>query len=421
MLVACAPSASLAPAHDASVAPSFGAAQRDAATDQRQRITADSSVDHGTSPVPSPPSDPWPFVAHAVERCYVDRLARSPYLLDWVDAGGLDRERPEGDPAPSPALSLPSWGPRQGDPAFASAREGVLRALSPDRSHVMDCTALVRDRDPPHALGAIAYTAYLPRDYLRSPRRTRGVLLMVPGGRGDRTRWFLTAAAGSVFERGTGGLSLRAQLDRWADAHRTAAMPVVVTVDGPTGAWIDGREAWIGRDLPAVIAQTYLPHIAERSLRVGVQAISIGAAVTMRAAHQWPERFDAIALMGMFCDARGLSPERDFGADRARFYQRLASRIAEGSLAMRMSIGRRDALYECNKRWYFELQRAGLFAAQREPAYERCAPEAPESTAARWARWPGFTVIPRLGHHYAAVVPIFEEDLAWQLARSTRE
>lgn len=415
MLVACAPSS---PAPDG---PAL-AAQRDASLDAAARITGDSSVPDGTSAVPSA-ADPeaWPFVAHAVERCHVDRLASSPYLRDWVAAGGLDRARPEGDPAPSLELSLPSWGPREGSPAYASARESVARALSVDRSHVMDCTALVRDHEPPHRLGAIAYTVYLPRDYLRFPRRTRGVLLMVPGGRGDRTRWFLTAAPGSVYERGTGGLSLRTHLDRWASAHPAAAMPIVVTVDGPTGAWIDGREAWIGRDLPAVIAQTYLPHVPEGALRVGVQAISMGAAVAMRAARQWPERFDAIALMGLFCDDKGLLPERDFGADRAQFYQRLATRIREGSLAMRMSIGRRDALYERNKRWYFELQRAGLFALQRDPTYERCEPGAPESTAACWARWPGFTVIPRLGHHYAAVVPVFEEDLAWQLARSTRE
>lgn len=359
----------------------------------------------------------WPFIEHAVERCYLDRLARSDYLDDWVRAGGIERGIPEGDPVPSPSLSLPSWGPRPRDAGFSSARAAIVRSLGDGRSHVMDCTFSTRAKDPPHALGAVTYAVYLPADYLRNPRRTRGVLVLVPGGRGDRTRWFLTAKPGSLFERGTGGLSLRSRLDRYASEHPSAPSPIVVTTDGPTGRWIDGRVEFIGRDLPAHIARTYLPHTPEREIPFGVQAISLGAAFTMRAVFADPTRFRSVGLMGTFCDAKGLLPERDFAPDAARFYERLAQLVARGALSMRMDIGRRDTLYECNKRWYFALQRAGVFERREEPEYERCQGRARPSSATCWARWPGFTTIPRLGHHYAAVVPVFEEDLRWQLDR----
>lgn len=359
----------------------------------------------------------WPFVAHAVERCYVDRLARSDYLADWVAAGGIERGIPAGDPVPSLALSLPSWGPREGAQGHDRARDAVTRALASPGSHVMDCTLQARAQDPPHALGAIPYAVYLPEDYLRNPRRNRGVLVMIPGGRGDRTRWFLTAKPGSLFERGTGGLSLRTHLDRWASEHPGAATPIVVTVDGPTGAWIDGRVEFIGRDLPAHVAATYLPQQRERETPFAVQSISIGAAFTMRAVRRDPARFASIALMGMFCDRKGLLPERDLAPDPEGFYRSLADRVRSGALAVRLSIGRRDTLYECNKRWYSSLQRAGVFARAEQPEYEQCDAGTAASSATCWARWPGFTVIPRLGHHYAAVVPIFVEDLRWQLDR----
>lgn len=361
----------------------------------------------------------WPFVAHAVERCYVDRLASSEYLTDWVAAGGLERARPEGDPVPSPSLSLPSWGPSPSSREFAAAAESVRRQLDPSRSHVMDCTLSVRAKDPPHALGAIAYSVYLPGDYLRNPRRRRGALLMIPGGRGDRTRWFLTPREGSLYERGTGGLSLRSAVDQWASAHAGAgaSVPIVITVDGPTGRWIDGRVEFIANDLPKHVARTYLPQQREDETPFGVQAISVGAAFTVRAMRAAPTRFSSVALMGLFCDRTGVLPERDLGPDVDTYYQELASRVRQGAFAMRLSIGRRDPFYECNKRWYFALQSAGVFAAQTDPTYERCEGEGAPSSARCWVRWPGFTGLPRLGHHYAAVVPVFAEDLAWQLDR----
>ncbi|MBL8677943.1 MAG: hypothetical protein JNK05_02160 [Myxococcales bacterium] len=359
----------------------------------------------------------WPFVAHAVERCYVDRLASSEYLTDWVAAGGLERARPEGDPVPSPSLSLPTWGPSSSSREFAAAAESLRRQLDPSRSHVMDCTLSVRAKDPPHTLGAISYSVYLPGDYLRHPLRRRGALLMVPGGRGDRTRWFLTPREGSLYERGTGGLSLRSAVDQWASAHAGASVPLVITVDGPTGRWIDGRVEFIANDLPQHVARTYLPQQREDETPFGVQAISVGAAFTVRAMRAAPTRFSSVALMGLFCDRTGVLPERDLGPDVDTYYQELASRVRQGAFAMRMSIGRRDPFYECNKRWYFALQSAGVFAAQTDPTYERCEGEGPPSSARCWVRWPGFTGLPRLGHHYAAVVPVFAEDLAWQLDR----
>jgi hypothetical protein len=176
---------------------------------------------------------------------------------------------------------------------------------------------------------------------------------------------------------------------------------------------------YIARDLPAHIARTYLPRASEREVPFGVQAISIGAAFTMRAVFADPTRFRSVGLMGMFCDEQGLLPERDFAPDPSRFYGTLAGLVARGALAMRMDFGRRDTLYDCNKRWYFALQRAGVFERRAEPEYERCEGRGPPSSARCWARWPGFTAIPRLGHHYAAVVAVFEEDLRWQLDRLT--
>jgi hypothetical protein len=389
----------------------------DAALGRTER--AERPAQDATARAATPRERALPFVAHAVERCYLDRLARSEYLDDWVRAGGIERGIPAGDPVPSPSLSLPSWGPRPSDASFARERDAMLRALVDGRSHVMDCTFSVRAKAPPHGLGAVTYAVYLPADYLQNPGRSRAVLLLVPGGRGDRTRWFLTAKPGSLFERGTGGLSLRSRVDRYASEHPSASIPIVVTTDGPTGRWIDGRVEYIARDLPSHVARTYLPHIPERQVAFGVQAISIGAAFTMRAAFSDPTRFRSIGLMGMFCDREGLWPERDFAPDPEQFYGVLAGLVARGALAMRMDIGRRDTLYDCNKRWYFALQRAGVFERREEPAYERCEGRGAPSSARCWARWPGFTAIPRLGHHYAAVVPVFDEDLQWQLDRLT--
>jgi len=105
------------------------------ATEHRDAATQRSAVDRASQGLAeaSPQSDAaqdaheprgirsaseLPFVAHAVERCYLDRLAGSEYLHDWVRAGGLERAVPAGDPVPSPSLSLPSWGPR---PQLASS------------------------------------------------------------------------------------------------------------------------------------------------------------------------------------------------------------------------------------------------------------------------------------------------------------
>lgn len=363
-----------------------------------------------------------PFVEHAVSRCALDRLADSAYLRDWVEAGGLSRVRPAGDPVPSPALSLPTRGPDRGEPGYAGAEQALVRALreEPQRSHMLDCTLSVPSMGERDVTGAVPYTVYLPEDYLANPTRRRAVLLLAPGGRGDRTRWWLTPAPGSRFTRGTGGLSLRTRLDAWARAHEGSATPLVVTVDGPTGRWVDGPAAFLGRHLPAHLVATFLPHQREEETPLGVQAISLGAAWVARVLFENPARYASVGLSGTYCDVTGMLPERDFGTaqSRARFYGRLAERVRAGSLAVRMDIGRRDRLYDCNKRWYFDLQSAGVFPAQREPVYERCErPGEPPDSGHCVARWPGFTALPGLGHHYAAVVPVFEEDLAWQLDR----
>jgi alpha-beta hydrolase superfamily lysophospholipase len=193
----------------------------------------------------------------------------------------------------------------------------------------------------------------------------------------------------------------------------------VGAIDGPTGRWIDGRAELIGRDLPAHIARTFLGHQSERDTPFAIQAISLGAAWTVRVMFSDPARFASVALMGTFCDAEGFLPERDLGDPSARegFYRALAARTRAARFAIRMNIGRRDRLYDCNKRWYLERQRAGVFAAQTEPTYERCRTPNAHNSRECVLRWPGFTVLPGLGHHYAAVVPLFEEDLRWQLDR----
>jgi hypothetical protein len=181
--------------------------------------------------------------------------------------------------------------------------------------------------------------------------------------------------------------------------------------------FVNGAESFIARELPEHVVATYLPHQSRAETPYGVESVSIGAATVLRTMRRDPQVFNTVGLIGMFCHAQGLLPERDFGsaAERRDFYAALASRVRRENLVMRFSIGAADILYGCNFGLYRAMQHAGVFP-EGEPTYGACSRGTEQPSVRRCAtHWPGYHAYPHVGHHYLALLPAFPPELDWNL------
>jgi hypothetical protein len=334
----------------------------------------------------------------------------------------FDGKLPEGDPEPAPTRFLPGQRAVYDD---APTREDNDRMLTwqsvPRVSHVMDCVLRVplpgagRDRSLP-------YTIYLPADYLDHPARLRPVLVLVSGGNGNRTRWFLTPTRSDGVIPGTGGLTVRRRVDAWAREHPELPTPLVVALDGTSDLFPNGMPAFLQRELPEHLLATYLPGHPRGHVPFGAECISSGCAELMQALRSDPGAYHAVGLLSPYVHPSGIDPSTSFGsvAERTELFRTLVERHRAGVFELRFSIGTLDHHLPRVRALYDMFQRAGLYPSVDEPTYTDCRfPRLRPNTSHCTALWPGFWLYPNVAHHYRALVVAFPSALAWQLATLT--
>lgn len=362
----------------------------------------------------------WPFVAHARRWCLPDRLAATSYLVRWVPQ--FRGRLPPGDAVPDVGRFLPGQRAGADDPPTLDDQQRLLTWQSEPRvSHVMDCVLRVpipgagRDR-------STTYAIYLPADYLDHPTRPRPIILLVSGGNGNRTRWFLTPARSDGETPGTGGLEVRRRVDAWAAAHPGAAVPIVVGLDGTSDQFPNGMWAFLEHELPDHLVATYLPEHPRARIPLGVECISSGCAELSLALRVNPYAFHAVGLLSPYVHPSGIDLGTTFGTgpQRAALFRTLAARHREGSFEMRFSVGNLDDHLPRARQWFEMLKSYGLFPSVESPAYSNCQmrrarPHSSHCTAT----WPGFWLYPNVAHHYRALIPAFPPALDWQLETLT--
>ncbi len=362
----------------------------------------------------------WPFIEHARRYCLPDRLARTAYLEKWTPL--FHGQLAPGEPLPERHRELPRASGE--DPPTLDDQQRVLTWQSRPRvSHVMDCALPVPDESrADRILRTTSYAIYLPADYLDHPTRPRPILMLVSGGNGNRTRWFLTPSSTTGMIPGTGGLEVRARVDAWAAAHPRDAPPIVVGLDGSSEQFPNGMWAFIGRELPEHLLATYLPGHPRGAIALGVESISSGAVEVAHALRADPGAFNTVGFLSPYVHPNGLNLDSAFGAATARrqLFQEFARRHAEGVFAMRFSIGLLDDHFPRTWAWYRMLCDAGLFARVESPTLDRCSASARHQNADTcWSVWPGFYGVPHECHNYRALLPTFGPQFEWELETLT--
>lgn len=362
----------------------------------------------------------WPFVEHARRYCLPDRLARTAYLEKWAPL--FHGRLAPGEPVPERHRELPRASGE--DPPSLDDQQRILTWQSQPRvSHVMDCALPVPDESrADRVLRTTSYSIYLPADYLDHPRRARPILMLVSGGNGNRTRWFLTPSSTTGMIPGTGGLEVRSRVDAWAAAHPGEAPPIVVGLDGSSEQFPNGMWAFIGRELPEHLLATYLPGHARASIAIGIESISSGAVEVVHALRADPAAFNTVGFLSPYVHPNGVNLSSAFGSATARrqLFLEFARRHREGVFAMRFSIGLLDDHYPRTWAWYQLLCDAGLFARAEHPTLDRCSPAARHQNADTcWSVWPGFYGVPHECHNYRALLPTFGPQFEWELETLT--
>ncbi|MEL6178002.1 MAG: hypothetical protein AAFS10_03570 [Myxococcota bacterium] len=374
---------------------------------------------------PSPQGpEGWPFWTHAIGSCFPDRLVYSAYLKWYApQMWGLRRMMRPGDPKPTLGLAHPKRGPEPGTEEFERVRNNWLEAWKPQEgqtyaSHVMDCA--FRFPWPPESeelSRPIPYMVYLPSDYLEHPGRRRPLLVLFPGGRGNRTRWFLIPLDYRFGEKGSGGVKMRWRMDDWADRHPGAPTPLVVSINGP-GVFGRGNDVqFLSTILPEHILSTFLPHQTLENTPYGLETISSSGGIGVRALYAHPTQINVLGLNCLACVRAGLIPDTHLGPreERMAITRLLAERKRQGVLDVRFSIGDADAYLGCNRALYNEFLEVGFWERQTEPEFIDCGPK-----SRRWTRkqrcvraWPGFFLYPRIGHTYRLLYASIDRALEW--------
>lgn len=359
----------------------------------------------------------WPFVTHARRWCLPDRLASTAYLVRWFPQ--FHGRLPPGDPVPAVDRFLPGQRAVYDDAPTRDDNDRMLVWQNVPRvSHVMDCVVRLpipgagRDR-------SVSYTVYLPADYLDRPARLRPVLVLVSGGNGNRTRWFLTPSRSDGETPGTGGLEMRRRVDAWARENPDAPAPIVVGLDGTSDQFPNGMATFLQRELPEHLVATYLPDHPRARVPFGVECISSGCAELMLALRADPSAYHAVGLLSPYVHPSGIDVNTSFGTgpERAAFFRALVDRHRAGVFELRFSVGNLDDHLPRAREFYDMLQRAGLYPRGASPTYSDCQmrrarPNSSHCTAA----WPGFWLYPNVAHHYRALIPAFPPAVEWQLA-----
>lgn len=407
------------------------------------RVEAAPVADARPAPVTVAPSRPaavdinTDFIDYVAAHCYVDRFANDHFKQEYFQALGEAPLTDEDDPEGLIEVPLPPTPPRPmpGDAGYGEYVEGLRREwIAQPRSRVVDCELHLEarscERCEHSSRQSFRYGLYLPARYFEDPTAIRTVLLLVPGGKGGRTRWFLEPVPYKVNKkRLSQGLSLQSRLDTYLADNPDLDPPIVVTMDDPGQGYTNGIYEYLRTDLIQHVLGVYLPGRERADIAFGVDAISSGSRNAATALIQDPYAFDTFGWMCTHCHPTGFAPERYFGwpnspGDRALAVW--AERAAKGELHMKMSIGKRDRFIGCNREVHELLLDAGVIARTHEPYHTRC-PEGVDPTR-KLSREeqqqcvtikPGLTEYPGIGHSYELMPAAFGEHLNWHIAKLT--
>lgn len=383
-------------------------------------------------PLPKPPSD-LPFLEWVASSCYVDELGPSPYVVAWQNYRA-ERSAFE-DRAVLPA-DPPVRLPRAGSPE-AKARAGRLRSAwqAAPQSHVLDCTFVIPVRNCRHCRGPKLFTAhyavYLPEAIVTDPDRIGAMLLLVPGGRGGRSRPFLSPVPDkTVFHRGSGGLETRQLIDRYLADHPETTPPIVVALETAGAEYNNGSIEHLTHDVPAHVAKTYLRRDAS-TLALGAEGISSGARSILDALFAKPDAFATVGLTCLACgplaSKEGIgaspalvrrSPRNTVPRDRVVDWARgLADRSAKRELFVRFSIGDRDGQLPCTMALHDLFEELGVVTATEERVVACHGKDgAPPCDRERG----GLALYENEMHHYGILEKSYPAQLRWHLESLTR-
>ena len=425
---------------EAEDAPKDEAAPKAEDTPKDEDEVASRYLDQGpTLPAARPKAEAAPnkmeFLDHVARDCYVDRFSNDHYKVEYFQAKGdvpLDIAEDETPPLPETPPRI-----KESAPGFAAYVSELKRAWSESpKSHVLDCKVIVEAREcescvePVSSRRHFRYGVYLPKAYLENPESVKSVLLLVPGGRGGRTRWFLEPIPYSVNKkRMTQGLSLQRKLDAHLESNPEVSPPIVITMDDPGQPYTNGVYEYLRSDLLNHVLSVYLPGKTREDITFGIDAISSGSRNAAVAFIRDPEAFDTFGWMCTHCHFDGFSPDRYFGWPGAEGHKALevwAKRAQKGDMHMKMSIGKRDRYIGCNQEVYKILVDGGVFENTFAPYYKDCTDGIDPKGNLSWndaqsctTVKPGMTEYPGIGHSYALMPAAFDEHLYWHLDKLT--
>jgi hypothetical protein len=362
------------------------------------------------------------FYDYVASHCLIDALARSPYAIGWETWIKEEKRSrkfvPEHSPTPiRRAYGIPAPGSEK-----AVQRAEMLRTQwrAEPRSHVVDCRVDFEPGDPKNPKATRTwYTAYLPRALIVDPSKVRSILLLVPGGNGGRTRYFLTPIPRkTIYNKMSGGLQTKYFTDEWLKANPGASAPIIAATNGPALLHTNGPVAFFTRDLPTHLATTYLgrPHT---EVALGVEGISSGSRELMHAFRAQPEAFNTLGLTCMHCRRNdGIDPDKHLGTDVERWawLTTVGQRARDGRLHIRFSVGNRDNQWGCNKEFHDLFVQAGALA-KTAPRYDECKEDKEVGTDWCDTHWDGFYLVEGAAHHYGLLIDSWRPQLEWHLER----
>lgn len=346
--------------------------------------------------------------------CRIDRLVETSYAKGWLEWQRATGFSPKGVPLPT-SLS----------PAPPSDIQKVW--ASDPQSHVVDCTFRIPRRKCPSCRGGgtdtASYVAYLPQALFEHPKAVRSILLLIPGGNGLRTRYFLTPIPGkTIFDKMSGGLETQRHLDTLLAEDPDLVPPIVVALDSAGWLFVNGPVEYITYDLPHHIAATYLPSIPYRDIALGGEGISSGGRAIMESLRRKPDVFNTVGLTAMHCrNFGGIDPKKHLGPETAKqaWLRHLANRSRAGLLHIRFSMGNEDAQWPCNKEFHDLFVEAGILPVS-SPTYGECRKGYKPSPDVCTTFWEGFYLYDGIPHHYGIFKPSYKLQLGWHLQRLTK-
>ena len=401
-------------------------AQRVASANQVSNENAPGSllarVDSESTVVPAADDESAGYLNYVAAHCLVDRFKVDVHSVESLQARGLvplDQARPF-----LPRTKMPPKPGHRDYPVYMAQ----LRAdwLSNPRSHVLDCTVTVEPRTcetcktKSSAPRTFRYGIYIPRQYVENPGQVKTVLLLAPGGRGGRVRWFQNPIAYKMNKsRMSQGLSIQSKLDAHLEMYPELSPPLVITMDDPGLGYTNGTQEYMTDDLVGHVLATYLPGKTRENIAFGIDAISSAAKNAAIAFVSKPEAFDTFGWMCNFCDSEGgFDPDRYFRrAKGQRALDVWFDRAQAGELHMKFSIGKQDKFLACNRRMHSLLVERNIIPDAHEPFEENCKEVEGSTASACTTIKPGMTEYPGIGHNYSLMPLAFDEHLYWHVEK----